>query len=882
MKKFLLFSAIALVASLMPAKANTAFTKTQSGFNMENATENRFRVAYNATGHELPMTTDDSYTIGFWVNRTALFDKNGVSGLVGKSVIAGFVSERLENDWNAWALTVDNDSIVNIDGWGGTGSHNIDGFKMELNKWYYMMVAIDNTTKECRVYLDDKKVISTPISGGGMAFTPNPAEGTPIFRFGGFGFTGQFDNISFFNRALDDDEALIAYYAPQKLTPECTALFDFEDQTNIAKNSAVDGAEIDAYWEQIEGGLLAQNGVTGLQGKTLDNGEYYKFTTLTPTENNFVESYEMPAIPSLSITIPELQSYDHATLTLTKEDGTELHAGDVLEYELGDKIFTSATSEEDYAIIKITRLTRVLNNNDHFYPVYDIREWRPINIELRYDKVTMTVENYQDFNYTIVYADDDSEVNPDAVLYGRTLKLTLGDNAGKTLDAIKVDGVELTPNADGTYTFVRPAMDFTLTIEGHVNEMFNIIIARTEGGTITVTDDEGNTVASNSPIAEGITLTVTATPDEGNSMQLRLNGTDINSGATHEVHSDVVVAVVFGEPGTQVEEPEYCVPSADATATDKSTTTTNTGRGVTNVKLTDGTNTTNVAGTGTSNGRNIYSDKTATVFNTEAGKNVTFTATGSGEWMNTAIYIDFDRNGFDANDRLYNTYDLSGNHYSAIACSGQFAIPADIATGDYRARYVLDWQSVDPCYYRYGQNGSNTNNGEMYLDFTIHVDGTPAMVAPDNDLIDQEVKLLTLMADGNGHVEAWSSIDENGNPAGIRYENGEGLFLTQPLYFFFVPDEFYMLQGGSIDNGGNLQQPEEDTYTEIEVAGDVTASGSFIVNLAAIDSVGIDANAPVELYNIQGMRINNTNTLTPGIYIMRQGGKSVKVLINRK
>lgn len=49
--------------------------------------------------------------------------------------------------------------------------------------------------------------------------------------------------------------------------------------------------------------------------------------------------------------------------------------------------------------------------------------------------------------------------------------------------------------------------------------------------------------------------------------------------------------------------------------------------------------------------------------------------------------------------------------------------------------------------------------------------------------------------------------------------------------------------------------------------------------LTAIDTVSIDdVNAPVEYYNLQGVRISAEN-FVPGIYIRRQGSKTVKVLV---
>lgn len=57
--------------------------------------------------------------------------------------------------------------------------------------------------------------------------------------------------------------------------------------------------------------------------------------------------------------------------------------------------------------------------------------------------------------------------------------------------------------------------------------------------------------------------------------------------------------------------------------------------------------------------------------------------------------------------------------------------------------------------------------------------------------------------------------------------------------------------------------------------------GNLIMAVAEQSAVneieGVDENAPVEYYNLQGMKVNGE--LTPGIYVRRQGGKTVKVLV---
>ena len=57
------------------------------------------------------------------------------------------------------------------------------------------------------------------------------------------------------------------------------------------------------------------------------------------------------------------------------------------------------------------------------------------------------------------------------------------------------------------------------------------------------------------------------------------------------------------------------------------------------------------------------------------------------------------------------------------------------------------------------------------------------------------------------------------------------------------------------------------------------SSGNYIVTLnggtTGVEGIEIDENAPVEYYNLQGVRVENPAN---GLYIMRQGDKVVKVI----
>ncbi|MDE5804977.1 MAG: hypothetical protein K2H58_01750, partial [Paramuribaculum sp.] len=55
----------------------------------------------------------------------------------------------------------------------------------------------------------------------------------------------------------------------------------------------------------------------------------------------------------------------------------------------------------------------------------------------------------------------------------------------------------------------------------------------------------------------------------------------------------------------------------------------------------------------------------------------------------------------------------------------------------------------------------------------------------------------------------------------------------------------------------------------------------FDQELSGLTEIGVDLNAgDVEIYNLQGVKVAAEN-LTNGYYIIRQGGKTFKVRINK-
>lgn len=233
MKKSLLFSAVAFFASVFAANADNALTKTQmtySGTNNGNSaqSEYRFRVPMTAIGHALDENA--SFSVGFWVNRSA--EADGTED--DKALLIKLATEIHENNNGAFSLYVTDAGKLSVGGWGvgnkGAGG-DISDFTMALNQWYYMLVTLDNANRKFCIYVDQTKVYDKDLTGA-ITYNPSDEDGdgtveNPIFSFGGYCFSGMMDNIQVYNRALDEDEALVAYYAPQKMTAEIEALYEF-------------------------------------------------------------------------------------------------------------------------------------------------------------------------------------------------------------------------------------------------------------------------------------------------------------------------------------------------------------------------------------------------------------------------------------------------------------------------------------------------------------------------------------------------------------------------------------------------------------------------------------------------------------------------------
>ena len=470
---------------------------------------------------------------------------------------------------------------------------------------------------------------------------------------------------------------------------------------------------------------------------------------------------------------------------------------------------------------------------------------------------------------------------------GTELTLSNTPAAGYRLVHYIVNGVETT---ESTVT-VNEAVTISAVFERIPT--YVVTIETPENGTIAVSA-WGTTLASGQSVNEGTVLTLSNRPTPGCSFVHYIVNGAATTDATLTVTEDVRISAVF-EEGI-----DYCQPtgvdgrsSADNVTNFTDQNASNDHRVVSSLTLTDGQSTVTVnAAQENVASRAVYYDRSSTKIITTPGKTITVTVNtpyASG-WMNTYAYVDFGSDGLTSSDYVYDNY--TGG-YNPVRTSFTILIPADKIAGKYRARYILDWENTDPC--KYGQSGKD--NGECVIDFTIEVayevtysldgkgdvliaedytigDGTITAAATGilatGSVIKKDICAIFVPKQYKGDINTIASVTVNG----VEMKDN----LTEAIYPKYESKDNPTKEGDEI--------PDAQCYYLIIPKSQVEREGrdqsiyvKFEGNVQDIDGIGMeDANGPTEYYNLQGVRVDAEN-LTPGFYIVRQGGKVAKVLI---
>ncbi|WP_145944014.1 LamG-like jellyroll fold domain-containing protein [Fuerstiella marisgermanici] len=159
--------------------------------------------AAGISGVEVPVTTDilqpavtNRITMAAWVNW------DGASG--ENSIIRTPVGA---SPWDFYALTVHNDGAVFARVTSGTGSQNFTGTGNVLtpNQWHHVAATYDGTA--IRIYIDGVERATNNIAGLNIG-SPNQPLTIGSSRYGGSYMSGLLDDVTLYDRALNDTELL--------------------------------------------------------------------------------------------------------------------------------------------------------------------------------------------------------------------------------------------------------------------------------------------------------------------------------------------------------------------------------------------------------------------------------------------------------------------------------------------------------------------------------------------------------------------------------------------------------------------------------------------------------------------------------------------------
>ena len=212
-----------------------------------------------------------------------------------------------------------------------------------------------------------------------------------------------------------------------------------------------------------------------------------------------------------------------------------------------------------------------------------------------------------------------------------------------------------------------------------------------------------------------------------------------------------------------------------------------------------------------------YVDKSGSVtMKAGAGERVTLSVSVAGEWMNSFVYIDADKNGFTAgiaDDRytptgdlvsysFYNnnsTNDESGWNSDGTIINGDsrsnvnlpsFNVPQEL--GPYRMRIKLDWCNIDPNGDNDGKFGDFMANGGHIIDVTLEVaemqEGAVSRIfnttSIENNAFAQGTTWYTLQIGANGYV-----IDNNNGATYIALDEVKSNACDDAQLWAFTGDD---------------------------------------------------------------------------------------------
>lgn len=294
----------------------------------------------------------------------------------------------------------------------------------------------------------------------------------------------------------------------------------------------------------------------------------------------------------------------------------------------------------------------------------------------------------------------------------------------------------------------------------------------------------------------------------------------------------------------------------------------------------------------------IYRDATAQVAEFAPGSTVKVTANYVGSWMHGYLWIDYNKDyqftyeldsnnlptasselvgfsNYSTNPNNSGTWHNSNGNTTSGGGGGtpnagfSFVVPEDLPAGEYRARYIVDYNAIDPVPQPNRSDNTLEANGGMVADFTIRIavptkytvtiasaeHGTIKVLNGENEITSgsqvNEGTVITIAGDAErGYMLGTATV--NGTPIeGFTYEVNEDVEIGGT---FVDKVASYTAPAGHVETNGTntyvetinttgaakdmaaafTEQPTDDNiYALIEDKAEVVPGESFTLNLIA-------------------------------------------------
>lgn len=726
-----------VMAMFLPLIASAQSTnKAISASTTGGTTHNRLHVPMEAAGIHRSYVEEDyasfasSYSVGMWFKLDKYFShSNSWYTNANYCVLADFGTNNNSNNNGNWAISVNNNGVMNLNG-HGSDNHGVGSVagqivpSVSLNDWHYLLLTIDNSGDNgvVSVYYDGEQVASKTATCK-IYYNWNDGD-TYDLHFAGYGFNGALDEVQLWNKALSADEATAAY-ANASSVSGLTALYSLDEEASTG-----------TFANEAIGGDKSYNATyNALSGTAYSDGGLVPVKSHTPTTPTLVDGREIATEANVIIMQPEEGGM--IALTNGETEYTEMQ-NSILT---GTQLTVKATPEEGYQLIEVYVMDMNMSPIATLADGESFKLTGDVIVAPRFTNETYTL-TIEDGGATCTVKRGNEVVTDLSALLGggAPYTLTVEVPEGKRLVSVKQGNREL-EGTDGVYEFFMDE-DCTITVTLADITRYAVTFVQPENGIVGATYTSANgevTLASGDEVLEGTVISLTSAAEAGYILShYTINGERATS-TTYTVNEAVEISAVF-EEGL-----EYC--------TVENLTTSQSRHYVNNVTLTDGTNTAVVSGGATSGTRSQYVDQTSTVLTSTPGSTINVTASAAGTWMHYYLYIDFGRDGvFDVDpsqttvngDLVSHTgYNITSNGTDTAdptTCSDgytlnndqpwahipSFTLPADMKPGNYRVRLKLDWNSVDPCgrdnsrlYGAQKANNGIATHGTPMIDFTL-------------------------------------------------------------------------------------------------------------------------------------------------------------------